>query len=81
MDGLRDRDGFRGCFHGDGRGGIGIGLWGSRDLKLFVAICLSVPFPLLEMREAVDTQQRNWAIELAPVMRMKIDSDVPIEIA
>lgn len=52
-----------------------------RDLWLFVMICHTVLFPLFEMREAIDTQQRHRAVEFASVMRMKVDPDVPIEIA
>ena len=41
----------------------------------------SLPLPLLEMRESIDPEQGHWAVVFAPVMRVKVDPDVAIEVA
>ena len=38
------------------------------DFKLLVTICSTVPFPLFEMCETIDMQQRHRAVELAAIM-------------
>lgn len=40
-----------------------------------------VPLPLLEMRKAINAQQRDRAIILVGVMRMKVDANIPIKIS
>jgi hypothetical protein len=40
-----------------------------------------VPLPLLEVREAINAQQRDGAVILMRVMQVKVDANVPIKVA
>jgi hypothetical protein len=40
-----------------------------------------IPLPLLEMRKTIDSEQRNGAVILVGVMRVKVDTNVPIKVA
>ena len=39
-----------------------------------------VPLPLLKMRKAINAQQRDRAVILVGVMRMKVDTNIPIKV-
>jgi hypothetical protein len=39
-----------------------------------------VPLPLLEMREAINAKERDGAVVLVGVMRVKVDANVPIKV-
>ncbi len=60
----------------DRSGGLGVQVLSRSALFL-----PRVPLPLLEMREAINAQQRDGAVILVRVMRVKVDADVPIKVA
>ena len=51
-------------------------------LRLFFAIfCFpGIPFPLLEMCEAVNTEKGDGAVIFVPVVGVELDADVAVEI-
>lgn len=40
-----------------------------------------IPLPLLEMCEAINAKERDGAVVLVGVMRVKVDADVAIKVA
>lgn len=40
-----------------------------------------VPFPLFEMSQAVNSEERYWTVEFVAIMGHEVDADVPVKIA